>query len=122
MNYNAYEVVAGNRTYVFVTRGKSKPFGADEAVTYINNKEFVEANPQTKILIETKDEPETPKEWRVGDSKDARNIFLADLKTGEKFCCVKYGVKTSQIVEEAKRLGVKLSWGFIAGGITCPAK
>ena len=107
--YNELEITFGATQYVFVTRGRSKPFTAMEATAYLTSKADVlldtlvekEAKVDVVELSKTADRP-----LNIPDSKEARHIFRKDLQNGLEFCTRKYGRSEEAITAEASRLSL----------------
>lgn len=81
------KVDKGAIRFVFVTRGKSKPFSKEEIDDF----------------FELKSDRE--KRWAgIPDTKPRKIMFLKDLKMGVDFCVGKYGATKEEIVAEAQRI------------------
>ena len=91
MNYNTKIVDQGALRFVFVTRGRSKPFTDDEVGDFFDMS--VSAVPEPEV------EP-----WKVPDTRQRSIQFLNDLKRGVAFCVKKYGKTQEQIIAEANRI------------------
>lgn len=87
---NSREVIKNDKTYVFVTRGRSKPFSDPEVAEYFG--EYI-----------AEDEPQEDK-WQIPNDHSRKAIFMKDLKFGIDFCAKKYAVNKNDIVREARRL------------------
>lgn len=105
-NYTA----PNGKEYVFVTRGKSAPFSAEEINNYMKEVAKDVTLPVEAVQVEPKQA--VARKLTIGDHLE--NIFLADLKTGLEFCKSKYGVDENEIVSEAARvfpsLNLKKLW------------
>lgn len=88
MKYNVRVVDRNNREYVFVTRGRSKPFSDEEVEQYFGDD------------VEEVDETDTG--FRV--EGHLRRIFAQDLQFGLKHCSQKYGISEGEVLREANRL------------------
>ncbi len=80
-------VVRDDKTYVFVTRGRSKPFSDNEIADYFGEEPVAKEN-----------------EWRIPDTRERLKMFMNDLKKGVKFTAEKYVRPETDIVREARRL------------------
>jgi len=98
--YHGLEIEAGGTRYVFVTRGRSKPFTLEEA------KEYLDDLGRDNDIEETKKD-DTP--WQIPDDRRRKIMFLKDLNMGMEFCTNKYGVTEEQIVAEAQRIAPHLT-------------
>lgn len=92
--YNIARETRGDREYVFVTRGRSKPFSQREMDDF-----FVENGEPTKIELEAQWQKKN-ESFSVTNSK----IFAQDLRAGLDFCARKYGVTTKAIEKKAAEL------------------
>jgi hypothetical protein len=129
MKYNELEVTSGPMTFVFVTRGKAKPFTHLEALSYLDKrnpslpqdpKEVVPASHvgstfdsflEEEGILEAaeaaaKERLKGVSTWTVPDDKGRKSMFRRDLMEGLGFCCMKYGQSAEVIMSEAARLGV----------------
>jgi hypothetical protein len=118
MKYNELEIKSGDQTFVFVTRGKAKPFTHLEALNYLDKRdlpapstvgstfqEFLEEEGLQELAAEAASQ-KLDSTWRVPDSKQRKAMFRRDLMEGLGFCCTKYGQSAEAIMAEAARLGV----------------
>lgn len=99
MQYKELQIDFGDKTYVFVTRGRSKPFSTEEAVSYLQEK-----GETPEPFSEKAKEVEEKSEFSVPDSRHRRNLFMQDLQQGIDFCVKKYGVGADAIIAEARRI------------------
>ena len=115
--YKEFKVTHDGAQYVFVTRGRSKPFSAEEALAYLT-KESTKVKSEiglrfpNKPVVPTRDVTfeETAEAvlstWRIPDDKLRRHMFRKDLQSGMPFCIKKYGQSAEVIEAEAKRLAL----------------
>lgn len=87
MKYNVQKKLVDDVNFVFVTKGKAKPFTEEEMDMFIE---------------EVTSSVEKPKDFRIDES--LHNIFMRDLRYGIGFCCNKYGATSDEIIAEAKRI------------------
>jgi len=116
--YNEFEIEFSGTQYVFVTRGKSKPFTAMEATDYLTGKVDTLLTFPNKPVVPHKDAdfsmPIARTEsdvagrsgWQIPDDKMRRHMFQKDLQRGMKFCVGKYGQSKEVLEAEAKRLAL----------------
>lgn len=107
MKYNEFEIKWGGRQFIFVTRGRSKPFTAEEAIEYLQSRplEFPD-NPIVPVEDAVFEETTNEEAWQIPDSKSRRYMFHKDLQRGLPFCVEKYGQSEEAIRAEAKRLAL----------------
>lgn len=91
---NTKEVIHNGKIYVFVTRGRSKPFSNEEIELYLGTK------------LEQLDTSLPKKEaWEgIPDVKQRKAMFVSDLRLGIDFCIKKYGASREEIIAEAQRI------------------
>ena len=95
--YNMTKIDKGAIRFVFVTRGRSKPFSQNEIDDFFNsNVEPISIKKNT---------------FRLSDNRNHRVMFMNDLKRGLDFCSEKYGVTQEEIVAEANRVGLYTNFG-----------
>ena len=118
--YNEFEILFGGVQYVFVTRGRSKVFDTEEALSYLKEKHYKKENelscsdePVEPVKLSFPDKPVGPVKdavfedkpaWRIPDDKMRRHMFRTDLQEGMPFCIRKYGQTAEVIQAEATRL------------------
>lgn len=117
--YNELQIDSDGTTFLFVTRGKARPFTPEEAEAYLaartralledSVKEQVLSFPDKPIVPKADAafdaEPEAEPEFQIPDDKMRRIIFQRDLRQmGVKFCADKYGVSEEAIEKEAQRI------------------
>lgn len=85
---NSVEVTHDNKTYVFVTRGRSKKFSSNEIAEYF----------QEGTIVKPLDV------WHIPDNRQRCVMFMRDLQVGLQFCSEKYNVSQDDIIREAKRI------------------
>jgi len=131
--YTEVEVESGGKTFVFVTRGRSKPFAEEEVLTYLAARDKALAESSNDLVGESTltfpDRPIAPREdavfdtivhpvtgdeprvieggFRIPDDKMRKHIFRKDLTMGMKFCSEKYGVSEEAIQKEALRIATR---------------
>lgn len=88
--YEYITVAKDGAIFVFVTRGRSKPFSIEEMEDFIDNK----YERPTHMPDETNETFEPTN----------LNIFLQDLKLGFPFCSRKYGVSEAVIRTTAAKV------------------
>lgn len=93
--YEAVSKSVDGHTYVFVTRGRSKPFSDEEM------EDFFADSLGVKVQELQEEEAELPT-FKVNNH--LRRIFSQDLTYGIKHCEIKYGASEAQIRAEARRL------------------
>jgi hypothetical protein len=128
VSYKETEVLWGGKNFIFVTRGRSKPFTAEEAIQYLTDRtqKIAKSNPtvgstlesfleEEKLLEPTLDlEPEveeSPFEAFIPDDKHRKLMFLKDYSVGIEFCSKKYGVSSAQVIAEVKRIAPHMNVG-----------
>lgn len=113
--YKEFKITWGSEQFIFVTRGRSKQFEAEEAITYLK-----ERNYQTENELCFPDKPVEPVKdvkfeeaveavlstWRIPNDKSRKHMFRKDLQAGMPFCIKKYGQTRETIELEAKRLSL----------------
>lgn len=115
--YKEFKITYGGVQYVFVTRGRSRAFDAEEAIAYLQDVEKPKSEiglrfpnrPIEPVEDATFDEPkETAVEatWQIPDDKMRHHMFRQDLREGMPFCVKKYGQPQEVIEAEAKRLAL----------------
>lgn len=107
VNYNTTEYTHEDGTkYVFVTRGKSAEFTAEEITKYINDTLGGVKHEEAKDnrLAAVMEDADTPGKQTLLVPNARQNIFLADLKRGISFCKSKYAVDEAAIIAEATRI------------------
>jgi hypothetical protein len=98
MKYNILEKTINKTKFVFVTRGKAKPFTEDEVQEFLDETEGFDYG-----IAPVLDEKPQVKDFVVPDS--LKTMFLKDLRQKSmKFCVGKYGATKEQICSEAQRL------------------
>lgn len=98
--FNGLEIESGGTMYVFVTRGRSKPFTLEEAMEYLDD---------LGRDSEAEEVKQDVSEWEIPDDKGRKIMFLRDLNMGLEFCMNKYGVSKEQIIAEAQRIAPHLT-------------
>jgi hypothetical protein len=88
--YNVKTVTIKGETHHFVTRGRSKPFSAEEIESFMD--------------VQLEELEPTPAKPKFKIEGHLRRIFAQDLRSGLEFCSQKYGASPDKIYEEAKRL------------------
>jgi len=97
MNFNYEAVDKDNRTYVFVTRGRSKRIDKKEIQSF-----FEEYKTETKEIQYV---------FNIPNDRARQVMFAKDIRIGGlKFCMHKYGVSRADIIREAKRLVPEVNW------------
>ena len=98
MRFNTVEKMVDGVKYVFVTKGKSKPFSMTEMNQYFNEtKRAAEANHAVP--------------FRIRD--ELRIMFLKDMRQfGTNHCMSKYGGTLEQITVEAARIAPYINKEF----------
>ena len=103
-------IIENNKTqYIFVTRGRSKPFSYAEAIEYFEAKNLIKdvvVGPATESV-------EIANDWNIPNNRQRKVMFLKDLNMGVDFCAKKYGVSKEKIVDEAKRVAPHLNTRII---------
>ena len=102
-NYNELAFDWDGQKFVFVTRGRSKSFTPEEALSYLSSRS---ENLTTEDEPVESDELSDKTEWRIPDDKARKHIFHRDLQSGIKFCVKKYGQDEEAIKAEARRLAM----------------
>lgn len=102
-SYNELMFEWNGQKFVFVTRGRSKSFTPEEALSYLNSR-FEDQEAKEEGTPEPEEESKSG--WRIPDDKARRHIFHRDLQSGIKFCIKKYGQDEETIKAEAKRLSM----------------
>jgi len=87
MNYNIKKIDKGAVRFVFVTRGRAKPFSDSEIEDFFSDKAEIISTP-----------------FRIPDNRARKIMFLKDLKMGVAFCMNKYNATQEQIISEANRV------------------
>jgi hypothetical protein len=88
MKYNTVKKDVGAIRFVFVTRGKAKPFSDEEIKAFFDD---------VTSPIE--------KRWAgIPDTKARKVMFMKDLKMGMDFCVGKYAATKEEILAEAQRI------------------
>ena len=105
MKYNTLTKTIGEKTFIFVTRGRAKPFTDDEVTDFLNQRIDNFVNYPVDI-----DEKEI-KPFIVRD--ELRLMFLKDMRQyGVKHCINKYGGTSEQIIAEAARVAPYMNQEF----------
>ena len=118
--YKELEMSYGGSQFIFVTRGRSKPFTAEEAIGFLQDR-VTKSSPSENVSPEVAPlgydnvEQSVREEiydcgesvWRIPDDKMRRHMFRTDLKEGMAFCVKKYGQSVEVIEAEAKRLSLR---------------
>lgn len=87
MNYHINEVSRNGKQFVFVVRGRSKPF-TDEEI-----EEFFKAQKGEE------------KRWAgIPEDRQRKIMFMKDIKMGLDYCVGKYGATKEEIMAEAQRI------------------
>lgn len=107
VSYNELLITWGGQQYIFVTRGRAKPFTPEEAIKYLQDREGTKEELKDLITITEEVQVELPtSDWRIPDDKMRRHIFRTDLQSGVDFCVKKYGQPEEVIKAEARRLAL----------------
>jgi len=124
-----FRITHGGVQYVFVTRGRARPFTAREVTEYLKEEaaaidsavdtvsrqlhEILIPKPGIEVEDDVKEQiydgAQLVESWQIPDDKMRRHMFRKDLQEGMEFCTKKYGQPESVIKAEAKRLA---SGGF----------
>jgi len=112
MKYEELELRSGTQTFIFITRGKTKPFTHLEALQYLDERT---ENPTVGSTLESFLEeegileecsPDVPvSTWQIPRDKHRETLFRTDLMSGLGFCATKYGQSVEVLIAEAHRLG-----------------
>lgn len=103
MKYSSLTKKVGNETFVFITRGRSKPFDDAEVNEYLKQrlKDF------SSFPVEITEKPPL----RIRD--ELRQMFLKDMRQfGVQHCAGKYGGTSKEIIAEAARVAPYMTQGF----------
>ena len=92
VKYNMNVVDKGAIRFVFVTRGRAKPFDDIEV------EEFFAETDESRFNVEKKNP------FRIPNDRNRRVMFMNDLKRGIQFCVDKYGATQEEIIAEANRI------------------
>lgn len=102
MKYNSLTKKIADETFVFITRGKSKPFSEDEVTEYL--KQRLEDFQTFPIGV-------APPPLKIRD--ELISMFLKDMRQfGVQHCVGKYGGTSKEIIAEAARVAPYMTQGF----------
>lgn len=105
MKFNTVEKTVDGVKFVFVTRGRSKPFDRTEMKEYFNARKSPDTWP-VDVDCESVAAP-----FKIRD--ELRLMFLKDMRQyGVKHCMNKYGGTSEQITSEATRVAPYMNRDF----------
>ena len=112
--YSELEISFGGDKFIFVTRGKAKPFTEEEALGYLEARQKLVAEVsndpigEPAFTLEESVVEDEEEEFRIPDDRMRRHMFDRDLRQmGVHWCADKYGVSVEAIQKEAQRLATK---------------